>query len=78
MNTPKCNLTSCTLRESCQRFDEAGTISPILPFMPEGATPPPGEVYTGPLNGCVDFWPVGTESEWFETETHKTPVPDEK
>jgi hypothetical protein len=90
MNLPKCNLTRCTLRESCQRYDEAGTIEPIMPFLPNGLFNSPSidenqeaEIlkndfdaitYTGPVNGCADYWPVNTGMEWFETAFKKTPV----
>lgn len=31
-------------------------------------------VYTGAVNGCADYWPVGTGVEWFEKNVSKTPV----
>jgi hypothetical protein len=90
MNLPKCNLTRCTLRESCQRFDEAGTIAPIMPFLPSGLfnspsideNPDPKIIkndfdainYDGPVNGCADYWPQTTGFEWFAEEVTKTPI----
>jgi hypothetical protein len=73
MNLPKCNLTTCTLRMQCQRYDAAGSHTPIMPFMPEGVVPEFGQPYTGPLNGCEDYWPVGTGTEFFEGKATKTP-----
>jgi hypothetical protein len=75
MNLPKCNLTTCTLRNNCQRYDAAGSHTPIMPFMPEGVVPEPNKPYTGPLNGCEDYWPVGTGTEFFEGKATKTPMP---
>ena len=69
----KCNLQSCTLKATCKRFDVAGTITPIMPFLPEGVIPAENEEYTGPLNGCSDYWPVTTGQEWFENNVKKTP-----
>ena len=68
MNLPQCNLTSCTLRDQCQRFHQDGSHSPILPFMPEGVIPEPNQPYTGPVNGCEDFWPTGTGVEYFSNK----------
>jgi len=91
MNLPKCNLTRCALRQNCQRFHVDGTIEPIMPFLPDGlfkspsldenpnAVIPKTEfdsiTYTGPVNGCADYWPVGKDTEYFKEKITKTPVP---
>jgi hypothetical protein len=67
-----CSETRCTLREKCQRFNEAGDHKPIMPFFPGGEKPDDWESYIGPLAGCPDYWPIGTGPEWFLNEIKKT------
>jgi hypothetical protein len=90
MNLPKCNQIRCTLRQNCQRFSLDGSFEPIMPFLPAGLFNSPsidqnpeaeaaksefdGLTYTGPVNGCEDYWPVVAGVEWFEKRFTKTPV----
>lgn len=67
--TNKCNLTTCTLQAECQRFHPCGEMRPIMPFLTSM------EKLDGPYNGCADFWPVGTGTEYFSEDLKtKTPV----
>ena len=90
MNTPLCKQSRCTLWDKCQRYSVAGSIEPIMPFLPDGLFHSPSidqnpeavvarsefdaQNYIGAVNGCADYWPVGTGTEFFLENFKKTPI----
>jgi hypothetical protein len=67
---PNCNQTRCAFQTKCERFNPDGSNTPILMFITEE----PSAANIPDLNGCVDYWPTGTSTEFFLEPFKKTPT----